>query len=135
MPDDCPIALVVDDDPMILMQACDILEDAGFTYKDAEHGDAAKLLLCEIGNEVTLLFTDVEMPGETNGFALARHTAEHWPEIEIVVASGRQSPQDGDLPAKATFIAKPFSSDLVHSHLREKLPDGKKPQPLKASTS
>lgn len=72
------------------------------------------------------------MPGETNGFALAHHVAERYPEIAIVVASGRIAPNPGDMPEKATFISKPFSSDVVHDHLRRILPDGKKPEPLKA---
>ncbi|WP_395331907.1 hypothetical protein WBP06_03530 [Novosphingobium sp. BL-8H] len=62
---------------------------------------------------------------------LPRHVADHWPEVEIVVASGRMTPGDGEMPEKATFTAKPFSVEIVRSHLREKLPDGKKPEPLK----
>lgn len=129
--DRSPYALVVDDDAIVLMDACDILRDAGFRTIDAMNGDEAKPLLEKQGADVTLLFTDVEMPGDTNGFALARHAAERHPEIEIVVCSGRIKPQEGDMPEKATFIAKPFSVEVVHGHLREKLPDGKKPEPLK----
>jgi DNA-binding NtrC family response regulator len=127
-----PYALVVDDDPIILMDACAILEDAGFRFFDAEDGDAAKVLLTEHGDEIILLFSDVEMPGTTNGFALAHYTAATHPWIEIVIASGRVSPATGDMPEKATFIAKPFNNRMVLDHLRRTLPDGKKPQPLKS---
>lgn len=48
-----------------------------------------------------------------------------------MVANGRMSPGDGDMLAKTTFISKPFSANIVHNHLREKLSDGKKPEPLK----
>lgn len=126
-----PYALAVDDDPMILMDICDILEDAGFRTHDAAHGDAALAMLPAHAEHITLLFSDVEMPGNTDGFALARHVSEHWPWIEIVIASGRIKPNDGNMPEKATFIGKPFSASLVHKHLQEKLPDGKKPEPLK----
>lgn len=126
-----PYALAVDDDPIILMDICGILEEAGFRCHSADHGDAAKGVLAEHAEGVTLLFSDVEMPGDTDGFALARHVAETWPHIEIVIASGRVKPNEGDMPAKATFIGKPFSASLVRNHLREKLPDGKKPEPLK----
>jgi hypothetical protein len=37
------------------------------------------------------------------------------------------------MPEKATFIGKPFSASIVHEHLRAKLPDGKKPEPLKTA--
>ena len=128
-----PYALVVDDDPIILMDVCSILEDAGFRFYEAATGDEAKQLLERVASSVTLLFSDVEMPGETNGFALARYAAEHWPWIEIVIASGRITPVPDDMPEKASFIAKPFSTDTLHNHLRETLPEGKKPEPLKAA--
>ena len=126
-----PYALVVDDDPIILMDACGILEDAGFRYYEAGTGDEAKALLEEHADNVILLFSDVEMPGAMNGFVLARHVAEHWPWIEIVIASGRVRPEASDMPEKATFIGKPFNQQMVHKHLRDKLPHGKQPEPLK----
>lgn len=124
-----PFALVVDDDPIILMDACDILEDAGFRCHSADHGDAAKEMLPGHAEHITLLFSDVEMPGDTDGFALAHHVSTHWPWIEIVIASGHVRPKPGDMPEGATFLSKPFSAALVHEHLREKLPDGKQPEP------
>lgn len=133
MPSTEPFALVADDDPMIRMDACQILEDAGFRCHEAGTGDEAVDLLEQAAENVTLLFTDVEMPGGMNGFQLASVVAERWPGIEIVVASGRMKPGPGDMPEKATFIGKPFSAQLVHDHLRENLPDGKKPEPLKAA--
>lgn len=39
-------------------------------------------------------------------------------------------PSEGDIPPKATLISKPFSAAMIHDHLRETLPDGKKPEPL-----
>lgn len=128
-----PYALVVDDDALVLMNSCDIIEEAGFRFYEAGSGDEAKAVLDDCGASITLLFTDVEMPGETNGFILAHYAAERWPEIEIVVASGRIEPQPGDMPDKATFISKPFNAQVIHDHLREKLPDGKQPDPLKAA--
>jgi CheY-like chemotaxis protein len=94
-------------------------------------GVEAIALLEAHAERVILVFSDVEMPGEVDGFALARHVCEHWPWIEIVIASGRIRLQPGDMPDKATFIAKPFSARLVHDHLRAKLPEQKKPEPLK----
>lgn len=126
-----PYALVVDDDARILMTTCDILEEAGFRFFEAGSGDEAIPVLEANWQSISLLFTDVEMPGETDGFALARHVSAHWPAIEIVVVSGRVHPADGDLPQGATFIAKPFSTQIVHDHLRRILPEGQRPEPLR----
>ena len=132
---DAPSALVVDDDVFIRMDAMQILEQAGFRVLDAEHGDAAFDLLKTQHTEIVLLFTDVQMPGQLDGFALARKVAACWPHISIVVASGHVSPAPGSMPNKARFIAKPFSAKLVHAHLQEILPDGIKPEPLKRAAT
>lgn len=126
-----PYALVVDDDPLIMMDTTGILEDAGFRFYEAMDGDEAKRILASNWENIVLLFSDVDMPGETNGFALARHVAENWPAMEIVIASGHVLPKVGEMPEKATFIAKPFNKQMVHGHLREMLPDSKLPEPLK----
>ena len=126
-----PYALVVDDDPIIVMNTTGILEDAGFRVFEAMSGDEAKDVLAQHWESIILLFSDVDMPGKTNGFALARHVAELWPEIEIVIASGHVLPNAGEMPDKATFLSKPFNQITVHDHLRRMLPDNKKPEPLK----
>jgi CheY-like chemotaxis protein len=126
-----PYALAVDDDPFILMDVIGILEDAGFRTYEADDGDAAIAMLPEYAHTITLLFSDVDMPGDTNGFALARHVAENYPWIEIVIGSGHLRPKAGDLPEKATFVSKPFNAQMIHGHLHETLPDGKLPEPLK----
>jgi CheY-like chemotaxis protein len=125
-----PFALVVDDDPLILMDTTVILEDAGFRVHEAMDGEEAKGVLAEHWESISLLFSDVDMPGDTNGFDLARHANQHWPHIEIVIASGHVLPGEGDMPDRATFISKPFNKRTVHEHLAKMLPDDKKTEPL-----
>jgi CheY-like chemotaxis protein len=126
-----PYALVVEDEGLIRMDAVDILEQAGFRTVEASTGDKALELLREHHQEVAVLFTDVQMPGDHDGFALARRTASAYPHISIVAASGRVLPGPDDLPEGARFIGKPFSAKMVHRHLQEVLADEQKPQPLK----
>lgn len=129
--DKTPGALLVDDNPIILMQAADILEEAGFSTSSVYDAEAALKLLEEHGADFVLLFTDVEMPGAIDGFELARRTAQRWPEIGILVASGQIKPKDGDMPDGAIFVGKPFSAEVVHHSVHQLLPDGKKPERLK----
>ena len=122
---------MVDDVLLIRMDAADILEQAGFTVLEADHGDAAYKLLETRRPDIVLLFTDVQMPGTLYGFALARKVAHSWPHISLVVASGHVRPSPGALPDKARFIAKPFSAEVVHAHIQEILPHSHKPEPLR----
>jgi CheY-like chemotaxis protein len=126
-----PYALVVDDEPIIRMDAADILEDAGFRTYQARNGDEALAALASFGRNIQLLFTDVQMPGDTNGFALARECSKRWPHISILVASGAQHPDPDDMPEGAVFMGKPFSANVIYDRLQELLPDGQKPAPLK----
>lgn len=128
---DAPFALVVDDDPIILMDACAILEEAGFRPLEAGNVADALSVLAERADDITLLFTDVQMPGGRDGFELAREACERWPELKVLIASGAATPQSGDLPDNAVFVPKPFTADVIHTRLQELLPDGEKPEPLK----
>lgn len=110
-----------------------ILTDVGFQVLDADHGDTAFALMQTHHQDVVLLFTDVQMPGVLDGFALARAVAESWPHVSIVVASGHAKPGPGAMLQKARFIGRPFIAELVHAHLHEILPDGKKPAPLRGA--
>ena len=111
------------------MDVAEILEQAGFRTMKAETGDEAMAVLEQHHLDVSLLFSDVEMPGSRNGFALAREVAVKWPYIAIVVASGRLRPGPGELPEGAHLIGKPFSADVVHGHVQEVLPEDRKPGP------
>lgn len=55
-------------------------------------------MLEQHAGDITLLFTDVQMPDGRDGFDLARETADRWPDIKIMVASGAARPGPSDLP-------------------------------------
>ena len=130
-----PYALVVDDDDGLLrMNTAEILEEAGFRTYEAEDGDAAIVVLEQHHLDIALLFSDVDMPGSRDGFALAREAAVRWPYVALVIASGQRHPAPGEMLEGACFIGKPFSAEMVHGHLQEILPDDRKPDPLRRPT-
>ena len=129
-----PYALVVDDDPLLRMDVAELLEQTGFRTMEADSGDAALAVLEQHHLDIVLLFSDVDMPGTLNGFALAREASVRWPYVAIVIASGRLEPADGEMPEGACFIGKPFSAETVHGHLKEILADDRKPEALRVSS-
>lgn len=124
-------AVVVDDDPIILMSACTIVEDAGFVALDATTVAEAIAQFEAHGPEITLLFTDVQMSGGRDGFGLAREVAQRWPSTTIIVASGNCSPGSDDLPQGALFLGKPFSAAVVRESMLSLLPEGRAPEALR----
>ena len=111
------LILVVEDEWIVRLFACDLLEQAGFKVLEAGGADEA-LEALEAHPEVRGLFTDVNMPGSMDGLALARHVQEHNPNIVTLVVSGRGPPAPGELPSNAAFMAKPYEAEEMVSRLR-----------------
>ncbi|RZJ44564.1 MAG: response regulator, partial [Brevundimonas sp.] len=80
--------LVVEDDPILLMDAMELVEDAGLSVYGARDADAAIGLL-ERHPNIRILFSDVEMPGTMDGLKLARAVRDRWPPVTIIMTSGR----------------------------------------------
>jgi CheY-like chemotaxis protein len=108
------IVLLVEDEALVRMFAADVLRDEGcFKVAEVVNADEA-LTVLEARADVRALVTDVEMLGSLDGFTLARVVKQAWPNIGIVVTSGRMAPGPKGLPSGALFIPKPYRpTDLV----------------------
>jgi CheY-like chemotaxis protein len=106
------VVLVVEDEPLILMDAMQSLEDAGFEVIDAYDGEHALVRLDE-RPDIGAVFTDVNMPGRFNGVQLARMVNERRPDVVILVTSGAVKVQRADLPEGGQFIPKPYRGEHV----------------------
>jgi len=79
--------LLVEDDPLVRMHVEALLADLDLDITVAESGAAAVALL-ETGRTFDLLFTDIVMPGGTNGFATAEAAQRLLPGIKVILTSG-----------------------------------------------
>lgn len=111
-----PIALIVEDEPLLMMHAVDIVEDAGFDVLEAANADAAVAIL-ETRDDIQVVITDVQMPGSMDGVKLAKAVRDRWPPILIIVVSGHHKLQSGELPDDVTFLSKPYSARQMHQAL------------------
>lgn len=104
--------LVVEDEPLLLMDAVDMIEDAGFrTYQARSAGTA--LALMERHDDIRVLFTDIDMPGSMNGIDLAARVRDQWPPTVILVTSGIVGLTKDTLPDGARFFPKPYSANHI----------------------
>lgn len=107
------VVLVVEDEPIISMWVEEALEEAGYTVLSANNADAAIRIL-EARLDITLVFTDIDMPGSMDGLKLAAFVRGRWPPMRIVIASGKHRPYPKDLPLNAVFLPKPYlTSDIL----------------------
>lgn len=109
------VVLVVKDEVLVRMLACDILTEAGYHPLEAVNADEA-LTIVEARQDIAVVFTDVDMPGEINGLGLARLIALRAPHLPILITSGAAVVAPTDLPARGRFLQKPYSpSTLVEA--------------------
>jgi nitrogen-specific signal transduction histidine kinase/CheY-like chemotaxis protein len=83
--------LLVEDNPQIRAVGTEILRGLGYQVTVAETADAA-LEHLEKGERFDLLFTDIVMPGQINGIALARELRQRDSTVRILFTSGFASP-------------------------------------------
>ena len=101
------VVLVVEDDPLLRLNAVDMIEDAGFEALEAPDADVAISVL-EARTDIRLIFTDIDMPGSMDGLALAHAVANRWPPVRIIATSGHFKVSETDLPTGGKFIPKPY---------------------------
>lgn len=110
--------LVVEDELVLRMRAVDIVEDAGFTAIEAVNADEA-LTILERRSDISLLFTDIQMPGSLDGLMLAHAVHRRWPHIKIVLVSGQVKPSETDKPLDSRFFGKPLEVQQMIAELQE----------------
>jgi CheY-like chemotaxis protein len=112
-----PVVLVVEDEPLMLIDAVDLVTEAGFEAIGTKNADEAIRIL-ESRDDIRIVFTDVNMPGSMDGIKLAHAVRHRWPPIEIIVTSGLTLANVQELlPERGVFFPKPYTPAQVASAL------------------
>jgi two-component system, cell cycle sensor histidine kinase and response regulator CckA len=117
--------LLVEDDQTVVGILHDLLKDQGYQVVATTNGSEA-IRICEAGQKIDLLFTDIIMPG-ISGIDLAERIHELNPKTKILLTSGymeRSKIVFGKLNPSFNFIAKPYDLSTIAHKLRD-IFDGK----------
>jgi CheY-like chemotaxis protein len=114
--------LVVEDEVLLRLVVAEYLRDCGFKVIEAAHADEALMVLKQPDLRIDVLFSDIEMPGSMDGFALAQWTRANRPGLEVIltgsvpraVNAAANLCEEGPIP-------KPYEPRAVHDRIRRLL--------------
>jgi len=112
--------LIVDDEIDLLKLANHYLSDLGYQTHIAENAAQAMKILAE-NDKIDLLFSDVVMPGGTNGYELAQQATEQKPGLKVLLTSGFTSKTiNQDILARfsAHLLSKPYRKAEMAQRIR-----------------
>jgi CheY-like chemotaxis protein len=112
------VVLVVEDEPLIRMDLASMIEDAGIDVIEACNADDAIAIL-EVRKDISIIFTDIEMPGSMDGLKPAFAVRDRWPPVSIIIASGRIRPEPHEMPSEVQFLRKPHNEVVVMEAIRK----------------
>ena len=115
-----PIALVVEDDELQREMVALLLEECDMGVIQCESAETALEVLDKLGTSLSMLFTDVNLSGDMTGVELAHAATKDYPNIHVVVTSGKALP--AELPDQALFMQKPWLTlDLLREAERAQI--------------
>ena len=116
------IVMVVEDEERVRNNSVEALRELGYTVIHAGSGPEA-LAMIEAGQDVTLLFSDIVMPGMT-GRQLADRAIELLPRLKVLYTTGytrNAVVHNGVLDPGTNLLPKPFSIDQLAAKIGEVL--------------
>ena len=115
--------LVVEDQVELREIAVGLLEDLGYSVREAENGRQALEALAA-HDDIDLLFTDIVMPGGMDGTQVAAAARELRPDLPVLYATGYAEAavlRRGDVKAGENLVTKPYRQEDLAIKLRQAL--------------
>ena len=111
--------LLIEDNPEVQEVAGMLLEQLGYRVFRAESATVALEFLAS-GEAVDLVFTDIVMPGELDGVALAHRVKEEYPDTAVLLTSGYAKAADL-LEVGFPILHKPYQLPTLARAIRNAL--------------
>jgi CheY-like chemotaxis protein len=104
--------LLCEDDVLIRMNTCDILQEWGFRVIEA--GSGGQALAALEANPVDVCVVDVGLP-DMPGTDLARRIRERWPAMPVLFATGHVSVPEAEGVGGFAVLSKPYGEQELRS--------------------
>ena len=117
------VILVVEDEARVRRLACRHLRDLGYSVLEAADAEEAIAIL-ETEPDIQMVFSDIVMPGDLNGFDLANWIAAHRPAVKRLLATGhheRASDATAGNAPPLPVLRKPYSKEQLAHQIRQQL--------------
>jgi PAS domain S-box-containing protein len=114
--------LLVEDDPDLRLSVRTTLSRLGYSILEAQNGPQALQVLRANQHEISLLLTDMVMPGGMTGAELVQRARANNPRLKVVCMSGYTTELVATaLPIEgaATFLTKPFQASELARTVRD----------------
>jgi len=112
--------LLVDGDVITRTVISDYLRHCGYRVIEAHDTSEARQALRQEGFNVDVILSDVELPGDVNGFQLAAWVRQNMPAVKVVLSSAveRTANVAADLCEEGPHLAKPYEPSTVVDHIK-----------------
>ena len=117
MPEESGVVLVVEDEISVRTFCCAVLRRSGYRVLEAAGPSEALDTLQKLAEPVSLVLTDVTMPGMSGKEMVKRIDREQLPDLKVLYMSGYSDNVETGLE----LLEKPFSSADLLRRVREAL--------------
>ncbi|MBB4860706.1 CheY-like chemotaxis protein [Novosphingobium chloroacetimidivorans] len=104
--------LIVEDEPVLRLEALDIVEAAGFEPVEATSVEHAIRIL-EERTDIRLVYMDRDMRRGIKGIEVAAAIRNRWPPIEIILIAAFSTGAELELPVRAQFYPQPVRHNQI----------------------
>jgi CheY-like chemotaxis protein len=111
------LVLIVEDSPEVAEVTASLVEQLGYRTTHVENAIEA-LNRLQRGERVSMVLSDIVMPGSMNGIALAHEINNRYPQIPVLLASGYSDVVQAN-ESQFIILRKPFQLPALAKAMRE----------------
>lgn len=115
-----PIIIVVEPSILARLVLCDYLRECGYRVLEASNATEAIAVLDESGLPIDVVLSEVELPGDMDGFTFSRYVRQKHPQIRMLLAGTVAKAADvaAEICEDGPLLTKPYDQQLVLDRIK-----------------